>query len=121
MSPTRDFNYVEDTCRAFIEIAKTPDSMGETINIGSNYEISILDTLTKIKKIMNSDAEFLIDDERVRPDKSEVERLWCDNSKLKNLTGFEPRIGIDEGLERTINWFVDEKNLKKYKYEIYNV
>ncbi len=121
LSPTRDFNYVEDTCRAFIEIAKTPDSMGETINIGSNYEISILDTLTKIKKIMNSDAEFLIDDERVRPDKSEVERLWCDNSKLKNLTGFEPRIGIDEGLERTINWFVDEKNLKKYKYEIYNV
>lgn len=121
LSPTRDFNYVEDTCRAFTKIAQSPNAIGEVINIGSNYEISIIDTLTKIKNIMNSEVEFTVDSERVRPDKSEVERLWCDNAKLLKLTGFKPEIDIDKGLERTIDWFIDKENLKKYKYEIYNV
>lgn len=91
MSPTRDFNYVEDTCRGFIALAESDNTVGETVNIGSNFEISVGDTLNLIKAIMNSDVEFLLDQQRLRPEKSEVNRLWCDNAKLKALTGFTRR------------------------------
>ncbi|MDB3994444.1 NAD-dependent 4,6-dehydratase LegB [Gammaproteobacteria bacterium] len=121
ITPTRDFNYVEDTCRGFISLAKCPESLGETVNIGSNLEISIAETLELIKELMNSDVNFISDQQRVRPDSSEVNRLWCDNSKIKLLTGFEPKISLKEGLKKTIDWVSKPENLQKYKTDIYNV
>lgn len=121
ISPTRDFNYVEDTCRGFLALAENADAIGQTVNIGSNFEISISDTLDLIKEIMDSDVQFIVDSERIRPDKSEVFRLWCDNTKINNLVGFEPKYSIKEGLSKTIKWFQCAENLKKYKVGIYNV
>lgn len=121
VSPTRDFNYVEDTCRGFIELAHCEKAIGETVNIGSNYEISVNDTLELIKDIMQSDVKFITDEQRIRPENSEVFRLWCDNSKIKGLTGFEPRYTIKEGLEKTIEWFTQPANLAKYKPGVYNL
>jgi NAD dependent epimerase/dehydratase len=120
-TPTRDFNYVEDTCRGFLELAKFEAAIGETVNVGSNYEISVQDTLELIKDIMQSDVEFIRDEQRIRPEKSEVFRLWCDNSKIRALTGFEPSYSIREGLEKTVAWFTQPGNLRKYKAGIYNV
>ena len=121
VTPTRDFNYVLDTCRGFIALAESDKAIGETVNIGSNFEITVGDTLNKIKEIMNSDVEFITDEQRLRPGKSEVFRLWCDNSKINELTGFEPQYSIDQGLKETIDWFVNPENLAKYKTDIYNV
>ena len=121
VSPTRDFSYVEDTCRGLLALGDCDQAIGETVNIGSNFEISIADTFNIIKELMDSDAEIVVDEERVRPEKSEVFRLWCDNSKIEKLTGFKPQIDIREGLRRTIEWFSVEENLKKYKSGIYNV
>jgi NAD dependent epimerase/dehydratase len=121
LTPTRDFNYVEDTCRGFVELAECSESIGQTVNIGSNFEISIGDTLNLIKELMNSDVEFIVDKNRLRPSKSEVFRLWCDNSKIEGLTGFKPKIDIRQGLKKTIDWITKKENLEKYKSEIYNV
>lgn len=121
VSPTRDFNYVLDTCRGFIALAESDKTIGETVNIGSNFEISVGDTLHKIKEIMGSDVEFITEDQRLRPGKSEVFRLWCDNSKIHELTGFKPEYSIDQGLKATIDWFIKPANLSKYKADIYNV
>jgi NAD dependent epimerase/dehydratase len=121
VSPTRDFNYVTDTCNGFLALANCDDAIGETVNIGSNFEISVADTLNLIKELMNSDVEFIVDKQRVRPEKSEVFRLWCDNTKIKDLTGFEPEFNIRQGLKATIDWFTKPENLAKYKADIYNV
>ena len=121
LTPTRDFNYVEDTCRGFLALAECDSAVGEVVNIGSNYEISIGDTIKLIADIIGSDIEILNDDVRIRPDKSEVERLWCDNTKIRNLTGYQPEINLEEGLKRSVTWFSDPANLKKYKSDIYNV
>lgn len=121
VTPTRDFNYVEDTCRGFVALAHCAEAIGKTVNIGSNYEISVGDTLNLIKELMNSDVLFVTDEQRLRPEKSEVFRLWCDNTLINQLTGFEPRVNIREGLQRTIAWFTNSRNLKKYKADIYNV
>jgi NAD dependent epimerase/dehydratase len=121
LSPTRDFNYVEDTCRGFIELANCDQAIGETVNIGSNFEISIKDTLDLIKDIMHSDVRFITDEQRIRPENSEVFRLWCDNTKIRSLTGFEPKYSIREGLEKTVEWFTKPENLAKYKPGLYNV
>lgn len=121
LTPTRDFNYVKDTCEGFVKIANCENVNGEEINIGSNYEISMKDTLELIKKIMNSDVEFVVDSQRIRPKNSEVNRLWCDNTKIKNLTGFEPKYTIEDGLKETVEWFCNSDNLKKYKPNIYNL
>ena len=121
VTPTRDFNYVEDTCRGFIAIMENKETIGETINIGSNFEISVGDTLNLIKELMDSDVKFIIDEQRLRPEKSEVFRLWCDNTKIEKLTEFKPKVDIREGLQRTINWIIQPNNLKHYKSEIYNV
>lgn len=121
VSPTRDFNYVEDTCRGFLALATNDSTIGKSVNIGSNFEISVRDTLDFIKKIMESDVEFIIDEERIRPENSEVHRLWCDNTQIKELTGFETKFSIEDGLRETINWFTKPENLKKYKAGIYNV
>jgi len=121
LMPTRDFSYVEDICRGFIALAECKEAIGETVNIGSNCEISIGDVVDTIKEIMNSDIQVVRENARVRPEKSEVFRLWCDNTKIRELTGFEPKYSIREGLEKTINWFTNPKNLMKYKTDIYNV
>jgi len=120
LSPTRDFNYVTDTCRGFMALAES-DAAGEVVNIGSNYEISVRDTLEHIKRLMGSDVEFITDEQRLRPAKSEVFRLWCDNTKIHELTGFKPETDIENGLAKTIEWFLNPENLKKYKTGLYNV
>ena len=121
VTPTRDFNYVDDTCRGFIALAECDASIGQTVNIGSNFEISIGDTLDVIKELMGSSVNFIVDSQRIRPEASEVFRLWCDNSKIEELAGFKPKIDIREGLKRTIDWITHPRNLEKYKSEIYNV
>ncbi len=121
LSPTRDFNYVLDTCKGLALLAQCDKAIGKTVNIGSNYEISIGETANKIKSLMNSDIEIITDEQRIRPKDSEVNRLWCDNSLIKELTGFTPEYGVDKGLEETIKWFTNPQNLSKYKGDIYNV
>ncbi len=121
VTPTRDFNYVDDTCRGFLALARCEKAVGEVVNIGSNDEISIADTLNLIRELMDSQVEFVFDQQRLRPEKSEVSRLWCDNTKIRTLTGFEPEFSIRQGLQKTIAWFTQAKNLSKYKASIYNV
>jgi NAD dependent epimerase/dehydratase len=121
LTPTRDFNFVKDTCEGFIQLSKYPAAIGETINIGSGKEISIGDVAKLIKTLMKSDVEIIQEKQRIRPEKSEVFRLLCDNTKIKELTGYEPKYSLDDGLQETISWFTDPENLKKYKTGIYNV
>ncbi|ROT99328.1 SDR family NAD(P)-dependent oxidoreductase [Marinobacter sp. R17] len=121
VTPTRDFNYVEDTCRGFLALANSQKTVGETVNIASNFEISVGDTLSLIRNIMQSDVEFITDEQRFRPGKSEVFRLWGGNAKMRELTGFTPRHSIEDGLRKTVAWFTDPENLKHYKAGIYNV
>ena len=121
LHPTRDFNYVEDTCRGFIALAESEASIGKTINIGSNKEISVGDLVHLIAEITGTQPDIETDDQRIRPQLSEVERLWCDNTKIRELTGFEPKVGLREGLTRTVEWFRNPDNLSKYKANIYNV
>jgi len=120
-SPTRDFTFVSDTCLGMILIAECDAAVGQVVNIGSNYEISIGDLITKIKDLMGSDIEFVVEEQRLRPEKSEVQRLWCDTSKIEELTGFQPGFSLEAGLKATIDWFTQPGNLKKYKAAIYNV
>ena len=121
VTPTRDFNYVEDCCRGFIMLSESKKTIGETINIGSNTEISIRDTFNLIKELMSSNVTLINDEERKRPKESEVFRLFCDNKKIKELLGYEPKVDIRNGLIKTINWISKPENLKMYKSEIYNV
>lgn len=118
--PTRDFTYVSDTVEGFIKIAEADDRvLGEVINIGSNFEISIGDLANKIISLMNKDVKIKFDESRVRPSKSEVERLWADNRKAKKLINWEPKVSLDEGLKKTIEWI--SKHIDKYKPNIYNI
>lgn len=125
LSPTRDFNYVKDTVQGFISVMNSPKSVGEVINIGSNFEVSIGDTASIIAEAMDVKIEIETDEVRLRPEKSEVNRLWADNSKAKNLLGWEPqyggREGFKRGLKETIDWFADKKNLIKYRADVYNI
>lgn len=121
VSPTRDFNYVADTCRGFLELARCESAIGETVNISSNYEISVGEVLGMIREAMASDVEFLSDTQRLRPEKSEVFRLWGDNTRIRDLTGFRPQYDIRRGLQTTIEWFTQPANLAKYKAGIYNI
>ena len=125
LTPTRDFNYVKDTVQGFISVMNSPNSVGEVINIGSNFEVSIGDTAKIIAEAMDVDIEIETDEIRLRPEKSEVNRLWADNSKAKRLLGWEPqyggREGFKRGLKETIAWFADKENLKKYKADVYNI
>lgn len=121
VSPTRDFNYVEDTCRGFLALANCEAAVGQTVNIASNYEISVGDTLNVIRELMGSDVEFITDEQRLRPGKSEVFRLWGDNTRIRELTGFAPQHDIRAGLLKTIDWFTQPHQLAKYKADLYNV
>jgi len=120
LAPTRDFNYVKDTCRGMILLAGCDEAVGQTVNIGSGSEISIGDLLDLIGKLMGSDVRSVSDPQRLRPENSEVYRLLCDNSKIKNLTGYAPEYLLEKGLKETIAWFLDKQNLSRYKETLYN-
>jgi dTDP-glucose 4,6-dehydratase len=125
LSPTRDFNYVDDITDAFIRIAESDQTMGETLNAGSNFEISINDTAKTIARLMNARVDIISDEQRLRPEKSEVNRLWADNSKIKVLTGWQPEYsslkGFEKGLKKCIQWYSDPKNISMFKTDIYNI
>jgi len=121
LRPTRDFNYVKDVADGFLAIAERDETIGKEINIASNSEISISNVFTIIKEIMQNDVKIIFDERRIRPEKSEVFRLWGDNSLLISLTNWRPKYSLEEGLKETINWFSKLENLKNYKAEIYNI
>lgn len=120
LRPTRDFNFVEDTCRGFIALAEADGIEGEDFNIATGTEISMGDTFKLIAQLMNADVQFVVDENRLRPAKSEVFRLCGDNSKITDATPWRPQVPIEEGLQRTIQWFTDPANLSRYKTDIYN-
>ncbi|QNB47015.1 SDR family NAD(P)-dependent oxidoreductase [Thermanaerosceptrum fracticalcis] len=125
LHPTRDFNYVKDTVAGFIAVAESSLSIGEVINIGSNYEISIGDTVQLIAEVMGTQVEVETDAERLRPENSEVERLWADNARAKQLLNWQPlysgREGLKRGLTETALWFTNPENLRHYKADRYNI
>jgi len=116
--PTRDYTYVKDLAEGFIKVGESPKSVGEVINVGSNFEISIKDLAQKIISLTGKDIEIKHDESRTRPKESEVERLWCDNTKAKKLLNWEPTRTLDEGLRETIDWISEHTDL--HKPEIYN-
>lgn len=119
LTPTRDFNFVKDTVQGFIEIAKSDYTIGEEINIATGKEISIGTLASELIRQINSNAKIICEEERLRPEKSEVNRLLGCNKKIKQLTSWEPKYDLQQGLEETTQWF--KKNLKAYKSNIYNV
>ncbi|MCD4715788.1 MAG: NAD-dependent 4,6-dehydratase LegB [Desulfobacterales bacterium] len=123
--PTRDFSYISDVVRGFIAVAESDRSVGEVINIGSNFEVSIGTTAALIAEVMGTDISIETEAVRLRPENSEVDRLWADNGKAKKLTGWEPvyagEEGFRRGLRETVEWFMDAENLKAYKTDIYNI
>ncbi len=119
--PTRDFNYVGDVCRGLINLSKFDEAVGREVNIGSGTEISIGSLANLLIELTGTDAEIISQDNRKRPDKSEVERLVCDNSLMNEITGWKPETALREGLLNTIEWFRDKENLKRYKDDIYNI
>lgn len=125
LHPTRDFNYVTDTAAGFIAMAASDTAVGEVINVSSDFEVTIGDTVEMIKEIMNADVEIITDDQRLRPDASEVERLWGANTKAKDLMGWTPdhggQDGFKKGLEQTIAWFSDPAHQPLYKADLYNI
>lgn len=125
LRPTRDFNYVQDTVRGFFAAMNSENSIGQVINIGSNFEISIAETVHLIAEVMQVDIEIMQEAQRLRPMNSEVERLWADNTKAKELLDWQPeyagREGFKKGLHETIAWFTDPNNLKAYKIGVYNI
>lgn len=125
LHPTRDFNYVADTAAAFIAALKSERGLGEVVNFGSNFEISIGDTVRTIADVMGADIDIEADAVRLRPGKSEVERLWADNRKAQELFGWCPAYGgldgFRKGLGETVQWFLDQNNLAGYKAGRYNI
>ena len=123
--PTRDFTYVADTVGGFIAALASERGIGEVINLGSNYEISIGDTCQTIAEVMEKEVEILTDDERLRPEKSEVERLWASNDKAREILNWVPHYGAIEGFRRglteTVEWFSRPENLSAYKSDMYNL
>lgn len=120
LSPTRDFNYVTDTCRGFIAIAEAGNTAGEEINIATQREVSMETTLKTIARLMDADVRWVVDPERLRPSGSEVFRLLGSNEKITRLTDWRPEVSLEEGLQKTIDWFTSGSNLRNYKPNIYN-
>ncbi|GKX65520.1 NAD-dependent 4,6-dehydratase LegB [Inconstantimicrobium mannanitabidum] len=121
LSPTRDFNYVKDTARGFIEIAKSNKTIGQEINIATQAEISIGQLAEELIKQINPNAQIICDDERIRPDKSEVNRLLGSNKKIMELTNWKPQYTFEQGIKETIEWFMVKENIQGYKTDIYNI
>ncbi|MBD5283188.1 MAG: SDR family NAD(P)-dependent oxidoreductase [Bacteroides sp.] len=120
LSPTRDFNFVTDTAAGFIAIAKSDEAVGRELNIATGTEVSMRDTLETVARVMGAEVEFTVDPERLRPSKSEVFRLCGDSTELRHLTGWAPKVTLEEGLRRTAEWFLNDDHLKQYKSDIYN-
>jgi NAD dependent epimerase/dehydratase len=121
LSPTRDFNYCKDTVNGFIEIAKSDYTVGEEINIATQIEVSIEELVIEIARQINTKIKIVTDEIRIRPEKSEVNRLLGSNEKIRRLTNWKPEYDLSTGLEQTINWFRINENLKIYKHKIYNI
>lgn len=121
LHPTRDLLFVKDTVAGFIAIAKSEKAIGEEINIATNTEISVGDLANKIASQINASVKILTDDLRLRPEKSEVERLWGANAKIISMTNWRPQIDLDKGLAQTIKWFQNPTNQSKYKSDVYNI
>jgi len=121
LTPTRDLNFVKDTALGFIKAAESEKAMGEVVNLGSNFEISIAGLVEKIAGIMGKTVDIGREQSRMRPEKSEVERLWADNAKAKNLLGWAPEYTLDKGLAETVEWFSAAGNMQFYKPDIYNI
>jgi NAD dependent epimerase/dehydratase len=125
LTPTRDFNYIQDTVSGYLAIIDSQLCFGEVVNIGSGFEVSIQETYEIIASLMSIEKEILSDFDRLRPQKSEVERLFCDNSKARKLLNFVPEFsgkqGFKSGLKRTIDWFSNSENTAKYNSDIYNI
>ncbi|MHB2155794.1 NAD-dependent 4,6-dehydratase LegB [Calditrichota bacterium GD2] len=121
LRPTRDFNFVKDTCKGMILLAEGENTDGEVFNIGSDAEISIGELAHKIMDLMGAKANIVSETQRLRPKDSEVLRLRCNNQKIRQTVGFKPDFTLDEGLKITIDWFTKKENLAKYKSDIYNV
>jgi dTDP-glucose 4,6-dehydratase len=121
LSPTRDFLYVKDTANGFIEIAKSDKTIGEEVNIATQSEISIGELAEELIRQINPKAKIVSDEVRIRPEKSEVNRLFGSNEKIKRLTNWKPKYNLEEGLKETIEWFGKKENLAKYKAGIYNL
>lgn len=121
LTPTRDFNYVTDTARGFLAIANADKTIGLEVNIATMTEISMQDTFNLIKKLMDSDVQFITEDVRLRPANSEVFRLLGDNTLIRSLTDWKPEYSIEQGLTETIHWFLNPANLAKYKTGVYNL
>jgi NAD dependent epimerase/dehydratase len=119
--PTRDFNYVKDIVAGFIAIAESQSSVGEEINIASQQEISIGQLARDIIDQINPAARVVSEEMRIRPENSEVERLLGSNEKICRLTGWQPKYALKQGIRETIEWFKDEENLRRYKWNVYNV
>ncbi len=119
---TRDFTYVHDLCEAYESVLKCKKLVGQIVNVGTNTEFSILEITDKISKILNiRKFKYKIEKKRVRPNKSEVFRLRCNNRKLKKLTNWKPKYSINKGLRELIEWLLDEENIKNYKINKYNI
>ncbi len=121
VTPTRDLNYVADTVAGFIALAQCDAAVGRDVNVGNGREISVGDLAEKLIGLTGASARIVTDEERLRPEKSEVERLLASNALARELTGWEPQVTLDEGLQRTVDWFSDEDNRSRYKWDTYNV
>ncbi len=121
LTPTRDFNYVADTAAGFIALAEAPGIEGREINIATGTEVTMKETLETIARLMDADVSFVTDPQRLRPSKSEVFRLCGDNTLITSLTDWRPAHSLEDGLQKTIDWFSNPANLSKYKSNIYNV
>ena len=121
LDPTRDLNYVDDTCRGFLALAESDGAVGREVNIGSGEEVSIGRLAETLIDKIAPGTPIVSSERRLRPENSEVERLLCDNSLIRRLTGWSPKVPLSEGLDRTIEWFRDPENLRRYKADIYNV
>lgn len=120
LTPTRDFNFVKDTARGFLAIARAQGTEGRELNIATGREVTMEETLRTIARLMGKEVKWTVDPQRLRPSKSEVRRLLGDATQLRRLTGWEPQFTLEQGLRQTIDWFTDPANLKMYKSNIYN-
>lgn len=121
LTPTRDLVYVKDTVEGFVKIYESEKTIGEEINIATQSEISIEGLAKAIMKLMNYEIPFEIENDRMRPENSEVKRLFGSNEKIKRLTNWKQNFSLEQGLKLTVDWFLNEDNLKKYKTDIYNI
>lgn len=121
LAPTRDLTYVTDTAAGFVALASCDAAVGREVNMGNGHEISVGDLAALIAEVVGTEIEIVSSEERLRPEKSEVERLLADTTLMRELTGWEPEVTLREGLSRAVEWFSNAENLSHYKTDLYNV